>query len=99
MKVDVNLSDSKNGNSPLHEAVLDPDYSQLFIEFLIKTCKVEINSQNYAGVTPLHCVAGRGDASLFAMLLLCGGKTNIVDIGGNTPDVYGNEEIHRIVNK
>lgn len=98
LKVDVNLSDSKNGNSPLHEAVIDSDYSDAFVQFLIKECNVDINAQNYAGVTALHCAAGRGDASLFATLLFCGADVNIRDIEGNTPPIYGNSRIQELVN-
>lgn len=99
LKVDVNLSDSKNGNSPLHEAIIDSDCSNTFVQFLTQKCNVDINSQNYAGVSPLHCAAGRGDASLFATLLFCGADVNMKDIEGNTPPMYGSDEIQQILNK
>ena len=99
MNVDVNLYDMKNGNAPLHEAVLDPECNSSFVKFLINTCKVNVNSQNYAGVTPLHCAAGRTNESLFAILLMYGGNPSITDIRGNTPVVYGNEKILSLVSK
>ena len=93
------MVDSKNGNSPLHEAIIDPDLSNTFVQFLTKKCNVNINAQNYAGVSPLHCAAGRGDASLFATLLFCGGDINLKDIEGNTPSMYGNDEIQKVLNR
>lgn len=97
LKVDVNLSDSRNGNTPLHEAVIDPGYSSLFVQFLLNDCHVNINASNYAGTTVLHCAAGREDISLFARLLISGADVNSVDFKGNTPADYGNQQIKQLV--
>lgn len=96
LKVDVNLTDSKTGNSPLHEAIIEPDCSDNFIKFLIQKCNVNVNAQNYAGVTALHCAAGRGNAKLFSTLIQCGADAETKDLYGYTAQAYGSVEIQQI---
>ena len=59
---------------------------------------MNVNAQNYAGATPLHCAAGRNDASIFSTLLLLGADATLTDIRDNTPVMYGNMEIQKLVN-
>lgn len=89
MKVDVNLYDSKSGNSPLHETVVDSNVDLDFIEFLVKDCKLDINAQNYAGASPLHCASARCDVESYSKLIELGADKNITDIRGTIPILYG----------
>jgi Ankyrin repeat. len=77
---------------------MDPDYDDSFVQFLIKKCNVNVNAQNFAGATPLHCAAGRNDASIFSTLLFLGADPELSDIRGNNPKMYGNMEIQKLVN-
>jgi ankyrin repeat protein len=56
-----------------------------------------INSQNKAGVTPLHCAVLTNQPGLVVFLLNAGAKVNIQDQTGNTPvDIakfYGYEKV------
>lgn len=97
MQVDVNLYDSKSGNSPLHESVVDSNVDLDFIEFLVKHCKLDINAQNYAGASPLHCASARCDVSSYAKLVELGANTNVTDIRGTIPIFYGSIDFQKSV--
>ena len=97
MKVDVNLYDSKSGNSPLHEAIVDSDVDPDYIEFLVKDCKLNIDAQNYAGASPLHCASARCDVKSYVKLVNLGANKNVTDIKGTIPIDYGSTDFHNRV--
>ena len=92
LNVNVNLFDSKSGNSPLHEAIVAAEIDLEFIEFLVRDCKLNVNAQNYAGASPLHCAAARCDVESYLKLARLGAKVDIADIKGTIPISYGSTE-------
>jgi len=97
MKVDVNLYDSKSGNSPLHESVVESNVDLDFVEFLVKDCKLDIDAQNYAGASPLHCASARCDMRSYAKLVELGANKNVTDIRGTIPIRYGSTDFQNSV--
>jgi len=85
---DVNATDIKNGNSPLHESVMPEEADQVFVGFLLKECKLNVNHQNMAGITPLHIAASKNDKAICSVLLLYRADVNLQDINNNIPADY-----------
>uniref|UniRef100_A0A069DUV5 NF-kappa-B inhibitor protein n=1 Tax=Clytia hemisphaerica TaxID=252671 RepID=A0A069DUV5_9CNID len=98
LNIDVNQIDIKNGNTPIHEAILEQNIDYDFLEFLVKTCNLNINAQNYAGITALHLAAGRNDSNTYSKLLELGANDSFVDIRDFTPEMCGPSDSIQLLN-
>ena len=80
---DVNLTDKRNGESPLHEAVRSDNIA--CVDFLLKNCHADVNICDFRSVTPLHLSAGLGRETVVACLLMNGADLNLRDDEGRRP--------------
>ncbi|CAB4055064.1 unnamed protein product [Lepeophtheirus salmonis] len=72
----------RNGNTPLHFAVVSKDKER--VSLLIISHSANVNIQNSSGSSPLHLV--NGDLEIAKSLLASGGADpNLPDASGNTP--------------
>ena len=95
-KVDVNLPDMKNGESPLHEAVRMNSLS--FVDLLIRQCGADVDVTDFRNVTPLHLAAGLGHDAIVACLLSNGADANVRDYENRRPcDVAVTKEIFNML--
>lgn len=68
--------------------------SLLDVQFLLETCKADINCLTYAGCSPLHIAAGRGDISIVAYLISMGADPELLtDEGDSALDLAGSDQV------
>ncbi|WP_339047149.1 ankyrin repeat domain-containing protein [Candidatus Mesenet endosymbiont of Phosphuga atrata] len=73
---------SKNGNTPIHMAVLCRD--ALMVKTLAKL-KTDVNIKNSLGFTPLFIATFSNNLEIVKILLCLGARRNISDSSGNLP--------------
>ncbi|KAL3852373.1 hypothetical protein ACJMK2_016026 [Sinanodonta woodiana] len=79
---DVNLADAV-GDTPLHYAVFGKQPE--VVEILINSKGIKINSQNKAGVVPVHVAVNTADISTLKLLVEQGCDVTIKDNNEDTP--------------
>ena len=89
----VNAKDS-SGETPLHEAVKVPDYTEV-VDLLLEQGS-DVNAEDNFDITPLHVVAeGTNNAKVVRLLLEKGDNPNAKDTSGSTPlHMFVKHEIH-----
>ena len=64
------------------------------VQFMLETCRANINATTYIGCTPLHIASGRGDIALTAYLLSMGANPDLVTDEGDTAlDLAGSDQV------
>ena len=64
------------------------------VQFMLETCRANINGVTYTGCTPLHIAAGRGDIALTAYLLSMGANPDLATDEGDTAlDLAGSDQV------
>ena len=90
--------DFHSGKTPLHLAV--EKCSLTDVQFLTETCQVDINRATYAGCTPLHTAAGRGNIAVVAYLISMGADPDLLtDEGDSALDLAGSDQVGTILTK
>ena len=64
------------------------------VQFMLETCRANINTTTYTGCTPLHIASGRGDIALTAYLLSMGANPDLATDEGDTAlDLAGSDQV------
>ena len=88
----LTLQDLNSGKTALHSVVEKGSLSD--VQFMLETCRANINGVTYTGCTPLHIAAGRGDIALTAYLLSMGANPDLVTDEGDTAlDLAGSDQV------
>ena len=86
---DVHAVESSSGRSALHKAAFWGH--DLTIKFLVNTCKLDVNAQDYNGDTALHDAARFGHIEVVKQLLAGKTDTTIRNKAGKTALDLANE--------
>ena len=64
------------------------------VQFMLETCRANINATTFTGCTPLHIASGRGDIALTAYILSMGANPDLVTDEGDTAlDLAGSDQV------
>ena len=86
------LQDLNSGKTALHSVVEKGSLTD--VQFMLETCRANINATTYTGCTPLHIASGRGDIALTAYLLSMGANPDLVTDEGDTAlDLAGSDQV------
>ena len=86
------LQDLNSGKTALHMVVEKGSLTD--VQFMLETCRANINATTYTGCTPLHIASGRGDIALTAYLLSMGANPDLVTDEGDTAlDLAGSDQV------
>ena len=67
------------------------------VQFMLETCRANINATTYTGCTPLHIASGRGDIALTAYLLSMGANPDLATDEGDTAlDLAGSDQVGQV---
>ena len=84
--------DLNSGKTALHMVVEKASLTD--VQFMLETCRANINTTTYTGCTPLHIASGRGDIALTAYLLSMGANPDLVTDEGDTAlDLAGSDQV------
>ena len=86
------MQDLTSGKTALHMAVEKGSLTD--VQFMLETCRANINATTYTGCTPLHIASGRGDIALTAYLLSMGANPDLATDEGDTAlDLAGSNQV------
>ena len=86
------MQDLNCGKTALH--LVAEKSSLADVQFLVETCKADINRVTYSGCSALHIAAGRGDIAVVAYLISMGADHELLtDEGDQALDLSSSEQV------
>jgi len=96
--VNMDMQDLNSGKTALHMVVEKGSLTD--VQFMLETCRANINATTYTGCTPLHIASGRGDIALTAYLLSMGANPDLATDEGDTAlDLAGSDQVMTLLTK